>query len=186
MMLRVVLYCGVFLCVAPFIGCSSEQPTPSTASGPGSTDARLIGQWNLDSKQTLENGHDVTANNTYDFHADGTFTNASDVQLLNGDTGEPFYTQSTQESGTWTVDGDRTCWTTEKAELTKFKTYTDLISRETIESGLAEESPPECWTIESANAETITLKGADNGVSVTLRASGNRASGNRASDNTEQ
>lgn len=171
MTIRVTQLCYALIYTVLVVGCSNDQDATSSNDASASTDARLVGQWNLESKQTLENGHDVTSRNTYEFNADGTFINLSDVELLNGDTGEPFCTQSTRESGTWTIDGDSTCWTTDKAELTDFKSYTDLITRDMIESGLAEDSPPECWTISSANADTIILTDADNGASITLTAS---------------
>lgn len=160
------------LLLAP-LGCSSESATnsPSTAGTGAVEDTRLIGTWTLQSKQTLENGHYVTVDNKYEFSVDGTFTNLSDTKLLNGDTDEPFYTSTTDESGTWTVEGDKTCWTTTEAKLTAFESFIDAITREMIEEELGVEMAPECCMIISADADSVSLQEIVSGASLVLKSS---------------
>ena len=146
------------------LGCSSNSPSTDAPT----EDSRLIGKWHLSSAATLANGHEQTAENDYEFRSDGTFTNISHSKLLNGDTGDPFFTMKTVEAGTWTLQGDTTCWTTPTATLDEFETFTELVTREAIEEGLAEDTPPECFTIESADDSTVVLKPSSGGDPVTL------------------
>ena len=164
-----LILCALGLSVGGCTGDSSSND--SSASSTSVDDTRLLGKWNLQSRATLENGHVVTMDNDYHFSPDGTFTNTSRSELLNGDTGEPFCTSTTIESGTWTVEGDRTCWTTSKVELSEFETFTDLITREMIEGGLAGDAPPECWTITSADDSSVTLQPETDGDPITLERS---------------
>jgi len=166
---RLIQVLTVFATCAIF-GCSSDTSPTGDAVTPASPveDERLIGKWNMSSTATLSNGHDVTANNDYEFQSDGTFTNVSRSKLLNGDTGEPFYTSTTTESGTWTVDGNTTCWTTPTATLNEFETFTDLITREMIEEGLVGDVQPECFTIVSADGATVLLQPTAGGDSIAL------------------
>lgn len=117
---------------------------------------------------TLENGHNVTLESDYEFKSDGTFTNDARTKLLNGDTDEPFYIQRTAESGTWTVEEDQTCWTTVSATLEEFESFTELITREAIEEGLSEETPPECFQIVSADSDTVVIRPLSGGDDMSL------------------
>ena len=157
-----------------FAGCKGESTTLSK-------DARLVGKWKLESRQELDNGHYVVATNEYEFLEDGTFENVSTTELLNGDTNEPFVISTTKEAGTWIVDGNETIWTTTKAELTDFKSYTDQISRSMIEDDLSAEAPPERFAILSANSEIVTLRDATSGSELVL----NRISEDSATDSEQ-
>lgn len=146
----------------------SSAPQSKTTESAAVEDSRLVGKWKMESKATLENGHDVIADNDYEFKADGSFTNRSRSKILNGDTGEPFLIQTTAESGTWTIDGDSTCWTTPTATLEEFECFTELITREMIEEGLSGDAPPECFTIVSADEASVVLQPEAGGDSITL------------------
>ena len=152
----------LFLTLPLLSGC----PLNGTGNTIGET--VLHGDWNMKSMVPLETGDKIDLSNDYTFRPDKTFTNISHVKLIDGATNELLYQQTTEETGTWTIDGNDSCWTTSEAKIIDFDSRTPLITREMIEQELENELPPECLQIVSASHSKITLRLISEGGTVIL------------------
>ena len=149
--------------------CSSSSPVDRKAGTSGQLkESPLLGKWNLSKKTRLENGHDLVQSSDYEFVSNGTFSNDSRTKLIDGTTGDPLCIQRSAESGIWTADQSETSWTTEKAELVEFETFTNLITRDAIEQSMAADRPPERFSIISSGDTSIKLTLIPDGPAITL------------------
>lgn len=158
-----VLFTLALLLTLPFLsGC------PLSRTGNTIGDSVLHGNWNLKSKVPLETGDRIDLSNDYTFRPDKTFTNISHVQLIDGGTGDLLYQQTTEETGTWTIDGNDTCWTTTDAKIMDFDSRTPTITREMIDQEMESDFPPECFEIVNSSKSKVTLKLVSDGGMVVL------------------
>lgn len=90
------------------------------------------------------------------------------MQLIDGGTGDLLYQQTTEETGTWTIDGNDTRWTTTDAKIMDFDSRTPTITREMIDQEMESDFPPECFEIVNSSKSKVTLKLVSDGGMVVL------------------